>query len=86
MTEPYRMHGSRALARTATRAVLAAAALALGGCGLAETTTAAATGAASEVQQAKDAQRTEQQVVQKVDAAQAQAKAQLDTAGASADQ
>jgi hypothetical protein len=73
-------------------ALLGGVALALGGCGLAETTAATATGAAAEAQQAQEAQRTEQRVQQQVEAAQAQAKARLDAAdpsnaaGATADQ
>lgn len=49
--------------------VLAAALLALGGCGLAETGATAAAGAGSAAQQAKQAQQTEAQARQKINAA-----------------
>jgi NaMN:DMB phosphoribosyltransferase len=43
------------------------AALALSGCGLGETTTAAATGASLKAQEAKQAERTQEQVQQKLE-------------------
>ena len=49
---------------------------ALGGCGLAGTTTAAGAGAASEAQQAADAKRTEAQVKQQIEASYSQAAVQ----------
>ncbi len=45
------------------------AAASIGGCGLADTTTAAATGAATEVQQAQQAKTTLDHVKQQLDAA-----------------
>jgi uncharacterized protein YceK len=49
--------------------VLLALLLALSGCGVAETGTAAAAGAASAAQQAQEAKRTEDSVTRQVDAA-----------------
>ena len=57
-----------------------AAALLLGGCGLAETAATGATGAAAEAQQAQQAQQIEQHVRDQVQAAQDAAAAQRDRA------
>ncbi len=55
---------------TSVRLLIAvAAALIAAGCGLGETVTSSAAGAASEAQQAKQAQATEQSVQQQIDAA-----------------
>jgi hypothetical protein len=66
------------------RSVLLAAILVvgamLGGCGLAQTSTAVAAGGASEVEQARQAQQTEARVQRQLDAAYQQAADQRRTA------
>lgn len=60
------------------------ATLALSGCGLAETGTAAGAGAASQAQEAASAKRTEERVKQQIDAAYSDAAQQRAAADADA--
>jgi hypothetical protein len=60
---------ARKLAAMARAWALVALSLSLSGCGLAGTTTAAAGGAASEAQQAREAKHTEERLKQQVNAA-----------------
>jgi len=67
-------------ARTLLLPLVAAAAAALAGCGLAETGAAAAAGGVSKTQEVKEGLRTEQKVRDDVAAAQAAGKANLEAA------